>query len=519
MNAAASNHFPTFGKFARAILRLIRSLPGKCLALMRWIQRFFFSRTSFKCYVVIATLICLTYTTLRWIGRRAWQAENERAAAAGMATDRLGFVTPMPRDEDNFLAADIFRGLSDGSADNKKLKMWFSKTKYAQPLENRKNRESEVPKPKKNTLAEWCEYFRKTGMLPAQSSHRSPAAELLADQRWQPTIEAIFTAAARPSSRFPAWDHRERSSRPDMQIDPRVLFSLHKSILLYSEAQLELSNPSQAIPAFNVTKHLVEAHAAEPGYIPLLKLLAFLRAEFPLLQSGMRLHRLSAPVLQDLLTANYPERLPEITRRAIQFERATCCSTLQNFPESFNGSSWARDYPTRNFVLERLLPDYFPMCAAVRTSQHYARLHEAAAPLGTNEPWNTRIDTLADMPNLDLGTNYIFGNNAPGWSPMLEFNVCHVIPAIQVSIRHLAITLELHYLLHSKYPPSLDQLDSSIAVSPHLTKDIDGQAIRYQTNPERSHFTVYSVGMDGVENSPIPYPDDNIVFSTDPGRP
>ena len=515
MNTTTSSHFPTFGKAARATLGFMQAIPGKCLAVLRWLRRFLFSKTSFKCYLIIATLICLTYTTLRWIGRRAWQAENERAAAAGMATDRQAFTVPMPPDKDNFLAADIFQGLTDRSNDHEKLKMWFSKTKYIKPREKRVNRSSDVPKPKQDTLAKWCEYFRLTGMLPAQSAHSSPAAEILADQRWQPAIQALYTVAARPTSRFHDLKNREIDNIPVLQIDPRVLFSLQKSVLLYAEAHLEMGNSEQAIPAFQVTRHLVEAHAAEAGHIPLLRLLALIRAENTLLQTGMRLHRWPASVLKELLATNYPERLQQITRRAIQYERVLYCSHFENFPDSFygSGSDWLKNYPYRTFFLRHLVPDYLPMRAAVRASQHYTRLHESAAPLARNESWPARMRTLADVPGLHLGPIAIFGNRAHDRGPMWEFENFYETPIIQVSIRHLAIAMELHYLIHAKYPLSLDQLDPSLALSPQFTKDLDGQPLRYAVDAAGSHFTIYSEGMSGVGNLT-----GDIVFSTDPGR-
>ena len=509
MNAASTiSQFPTFRKAGGLLLRFIK-------ACARRIQRLFLSRTSIKVYLITATLICLTYTSLRWVGRRALQAEKERVAALGMATDRQAFTAPMPPDKDNFLAADIFQGLTDRSNDHEKLKMWFGKTKYIKPREKRVNRSSNVPKPKQDTLAKWCEFFRLTGMLPAQSAHSSPAAEILADQRWQPTIQAIYTAAARPTSRFHDLKNRETDNIPVYQIDPWVLFSLQKSVLLYAEAHLEMGNSEQAIPAFQVTRHLVEAHAAEAGHIPLLKLLSLIRVENTLLQTGMRLHRWPASVLKELLAANYPERLQQISRCAFEYDRITSYSPFENFPDSFygSGSDWLKNYPFRNFLLRHLVPDYLPMRAAVRTSQHHTRLHESAAPLAKNESWPARMRTLADVPGLHLGPIAIFGNRAHDRGPMWEFEILHVTPIIQVSIRHLAIAMELHYLIHAKYPLSLDQLDPSLALSPQITKDLDGQPLRYAVDAAGSHFTIYSEGMSGVGNLT-----DDIVFSTDPGR-
>jgi hypothetical protein len=523
MNANSSALFPTFRKAAAATRGFLRAFPGFCLrrlkALPHRLRLLFFSRSSLKCYLVLTTLVILTYTSLRWLGRRAWEAEKQHVAALEMAGDLQDFATPTPRDEDNFLAAEVFQDLLvDRPGNPEKYSMWFSKTNWAAPRPKGVVRSTGVPRPKQDTLTEWGDYFRLTGMFPTPSNFKSTAEEILADQRWVPTIQAIYAAAARPASKFPASENPKSDGLPGWWNHNKLLYNLHRSVLLYAQAHLEEGDPAQALPALRVTDHFVRAHAAEPGYLPVLHLIGRLKTENVLLQTGMRLHRWPALTLKNLLAANYPEFIQQVTRRRYEFERMGTSSFLNNFPESFYETHWMKEHPYRRFFYAHILPEYLFQRAAVRTSRHYRRMFEAAAPLGTNETWPARIQTLSNAPDPHLGLRFLIGRELGEFSPTRDFAYGHVTPIIQTSIRHLAIAIELHYLIHSKYPPSLDQLDPAISISPQLTKDFDGQRIRYQTSGAGSFFTVYSVGVDGLENSPRRFPDD-LVFSTDPGRP
>ena len=140
MKTAPTDHFPTFKKAAAVVAEALRRL-----------RRLFFSLTSLKCYLIIASLICLTYTTLRWVGRRALQAEKERVSALGMATDWKQLLTPMPPDEDNFLAAPSFAGLfSAPQSEAPELAMWLG-FKNNNATTSKNGDKVMIPRPKQDT--------------------------------------------------------------------------------------------------------------------------------------------------------------------------------------------------------------------------------------------------------------------------------------------------------------------------------------------------------------------------------
>ena len=182
MNAPSTSRFPTFRKAGAFIARVTA-------ASARRTRRLFLSRASLKVYLITATLICLTYTSLRWVGRRALQAEKERVGALGMATDWKQLLTPIPPDMDDFGAAPPFAGLFvPPYTEAAQLQMWFG-WQESFTLEDGKTFKKPVPKPQRDTLTEWCEVFRKSGALPAKPTGESAAGELIGDQRWHPTIQ------------------------------------------------------------------------------------------------------------------------------------------------------------------------------------------------------------------------------------------------------------------------------------------------------------------------------------------
>ena len=89
----------------------------------------------------------------------------------------------------------------------------------------------------------------------------------------------------------------------------------------------------------------------------------------------------------------------------------------------------------------------------------------------------------------------------------------HYYPIIQATLTHLAMALEIHYLAHHRYPATWDDLSPPLPAA--RLKDIDGQPIRYTTNPTGTWFTLTSTGADGRLDPPGHREDDQI-FSTAP---
>ena len=493
MKTAPTDHFPTFKKAAAAVAQALRRL-----------RRLFFSRTSLKCYLITASLICLTYTTLRWVGRRALQAEKERVAALGMATEWKQLLTPMLPDKDNFLAAPPFAGLfSSPKKEAPELAMWFGfHEKKNEALRDEGKKLISWPEPHQDTLQEWCGYFRKVGALPTESIGASPAEELIGDQRWQSTIQAVYAAAKRPESRFP-----EVGTFDDLSvlgITP-ALHKLLRSLQLYSRAQLQLGNLDQALPIFRVIHHLVKAGLVEPRrYGAVWAANYCLDLQRQILLEGIKLHQFPVLFLRELLQEDYQTQLQHGCRRGYEVDRLHFIQEHENY-----ASGQLDEGPALpNLLRKTLLPDYLYTRSAVRSSQFYSQLFVASRPLEEHEAWFTRKNLLSQPENQKVQFFRLGDPRDLFWaSPML--------PITRACLRQIVIALEIHYLEHQRYPSTLEALRSSLPT--RTLTDIDGQPFRYSTNEAGSHFTLGSVGQNGLVDAAGNKKKDDLIFSTAPG--
>ena len=504
MNAPSVSRFPTFRKAGAFVARVTAACARRG-------RRLFLSRTSLKVYLVTATLVCLTYTSLRWVGRRALKAEKERVAALGMATDWKQVLTPIPPDKDNFLAAPPFAGLFvPPHTEATQLQMWFA-WQESFTWEDGKTYKKPVPKPRRDTLTEWCEVFRKSGALPAKPSGESAAEELIGDQRWHPTIQMVYAAAARPEAHFPATDSSEAAMNFNKEAANITIRNFIHSLQLYARAQLQSGNLEQSLPAFRVFHHLVKAVLLDPAEFGPMRASYYLDLQRQLLLEGITRHRFPSTFLEELVQEDYQTLMQQASRRAYAAERLDLMHEMENYR-----TIWyplLKEPTFRNFLWKYLTPDYCFTQMAIRHSHFQSELFVAARPLREEEDWFSRSKSLTKPWNLNFGGIQISGGAIDQRSNFLHR---HMRPISKACLRQMAIALELHYLQNQRYPKSLNELPDSL---PDWTlKDIDGQPIRYSPNETGSHFTLLSVGADGVLDPADARRKDDMVFSTDPER-
>lgn len=101
----------------------------------------------------------------------------------------------------------------------------------------------------------------------------------------------------------------------------------------------------------------------------------------------------------------------------------------------------------------------------------------------------------------------VFQRNVFGWRPLL--------PIARACLRQIVSALETHYLEHQRYPSTIEALRSSLPT--RTLTDIDGQPFRYSTNEAGSHFTLGSVGQNGLVDAAGNKKKDDLIFSTAPG--
>ena len=487
MNAASTtSQFPTFRKAGALLLRFIKACAQR-------IQRLFLSRTSIKVYLITATLICLTYTSLRWVGRRALQAEQERVAALGMATDRSQLVASPLLNEDNFFAAPPFTGLFTV----KELNMWFSQKFLRVKMPDGRVEYRHLRDRNSNTLAEWCDTFRWVGSLPATPTQNSPAAELLADRRWEPIVHAVYAAASRPSATL-----REKLAGVDASL---VTSGLYGSLKLYARAQLEVGNAALAAPYFKANRHRIRGLTAQLDSLAVLSASRSLHSQKSLLLQGIAAHQWPESVLQEIADTNYPALFEASSRRELELIRLDFTNLFERalIPPNI----FVRQGSTKEFFWKLITPDYYFTTTAARYSQFYAGLRTAARPLRNDEDWNSRVSELAASPDSRWLT-------VPGDQQQV-FIGSHFAPIIRASLQHLSVILELHYLRHKSYPPTLEELEPRLPS--RLLMELDGQKISYTTNPKRTCFTLIPVHLNRLTD-PHLHDQFGLVYSTDPER-
>jgi hypothetical protein len=490
MNAPSTSRFPTFHKAGAFIGRVTAASARRA-------RRLFLSRTSLKVYLITATLVCLTYTSLRWMGRHALKAEKARVVALGMATEESQLPPPpAPPDEENFFAAPPFTGRFTAE----QLRLWWPKSSYKFKKANGHADYRQLIIPKNGTLAEWCEAFRRIGLLPTPPVSDSPALELLADQRWDPIVPEIYAAASRPFAALPA---HNAGINPD-----EYMYGLYNSLKLYARAQLETGNVAQALPYFRINRHRVHAWAAQPR-LGIMKASHALDSQKSLLLEGMLSHQWPESVLEALKNENYPTLMETAARRSLEHSRMDTISFYEH--ASLPDSIYAKSGSFKQVFWKLITPDYYFSMRATHYSRIFAELHTAARPLGHDENWNSRVAVMNGAP-------------VPAKLTWMEISLdqrsevvnYRLVPLFMARLQHLAVALELHHLRHQRYPAKLEELVPSVPLA--MLMDTDGQPISYTTNAEGTHFTMIPVRLDLLIGTPYRTLKPLLVYSTDPER-
>lgn len=456
--------FPTFRKIGMALARWTR-LP----------RRILLSKTSFKVYVLTASAIALTYNGLRWYGRRALAAEQERVAALGLATDWKDLELPMPPEADNFWESPVFKGIiRPPYSEAPQLCLWLG---WRLPALKQSSATPAAPRPRwlDAPLADWCAYFRGIGTLPENLEQWPPAQELLRDHRREATIAAIYDAAQRPESLWPepvnGGTHFISTPRTDFR-------RMALGILIYARANLETGNVGRALPAFRVFRHLTVMYAT--GGVVASGMASYsLQIQKCLLLEGIAAHQLPTEILTAILSENYPEIMRKAARRSVEVKRV---GFLEGIEADAQGSGRPlAQMGLRNALLTLVRPDYYWTRKAVFRSQYDSEFAMAMRPLTGEDTWASRMGGLST----DRGKR--FGDN-PDQQKAFDGVLIH--PVISATLHHLAAALELHYLQHGRYPADLSGLETGL--SSFALRDADGKPFAYSTDTSGAHFALSS---------------------------
>lgn len=470
---------PWFPVFRKVLPRICRVASGFCQAGVSLLRRLVLSRAFLRVCLFGTTAVVALYVSLRWKGRREWEAEHRRALVLGMDMELAPELPYQAGDPDNFFEAPVFKDLYKGTAwDPPGLSMWFGKSPdgnlAASPGAPTATKKGAMP-----ALEEWCSYFRKRGTLPSPPRFATPEEELAGDPRWQATIAGIHAAASRP------WAALKASEESPGGGKPIVLGRMHGSLMLHARALLRQGQPAEALPAFRVTRHLVQAWAQHRQHqgLNLVRMRSLLSRELPLLKEGMARHVWPQSLLEQLLADDYPDLFHKQGAAAIREERARVCSRWLNFSEAFLTPEILAENPLEH-LRKHLVPEYFPTHAATVLSRSYVQQFQASRAMQDGVTWAAILGSIQPSPPA-FGPRFLLTESGETWpADRKRFAGSYVLPVIHAAVRHLAVAAELYYVKQGRYPEDLARLQEKIRLPWLATQDISG-TIRYTcSNPE-----------------------------------
>src|SRR5262245_43340935 len=156
----------------------------------------------YRHWTIIAIVVFLGlvgyYQGERAMGERCWESYRKEAAERGVRLEYKEFETPPIPDEENYVAAPVFRWLSEGEDDAYPGINRFELLKRVSEKVNWNWTRFDAL-----DLKDWPGAFLKEGWIAAAGS--SPAADVIsALERYAEPLAAIREASQRPKSRWPA---------------------------------------------------------------------------------------------------------------------------------------------------------------------------------------------------------------------------------------------------------------------------------------------------------------------------
>lgn len=510
--------FPTFRAWGRFLRRCLRRL-----------HLLFLSRKSLVVYFTVFTLLTLAWIIDRWHGRNAWAVEKERLAAAGETLDPGRIFPGRPPDAENFWAIPELRSLrvsseppplraADGSAVSGAYwtapVMW-----YAQDSVEKETRQGRVfrakiqlPHPSADTpLSKYCDTFRKTGALPAEPLSPGAAEELmLSAAPFDGVLSAIEAASYRPAAvLLPA--PAERNERV-WSLSPA--WAPRRGLTLHGLAALETGQKTAALRDLRILHRLADALRNERSLMGLLVAEVMVQGGQEIIRAGIRRHQWSAEELNSFLSSHAENTLEEAWYAAMQGERAILCQTLEHPGEMPPFVGWSKETEWATKVL-RTAQHFYWKCAPEGPGLRYcAAISRFYSDLGTEfrnpSSGETWLERLARVDR--RGYPAIFDPNFVEGTPR-----CYVRPLYSRRLLRAACLLELHYLTAKRYPATLDGITAGAL---ETFTDMDGKLLRYRTDSEGTAFRIWTVGLDGRDDSENPKTmnRDELVFSTEPPR-
>jgi hypothetical protein len=455
---------------------------------MKWLKRIGFGLAAF------VTLIALVIAFENWRGKRAWLKFKHHWESKGEVFDVAAFMPPKVPDHQNFAMTPFFAPLFDYEyapyaifRDSNALQRTHG---VALRGKDRLPKLAERDKSRPTDLKEWQDHLSNDTNFSLSVPRQPPAADILrALARFDPVIEELRAASARPYSHYPVHYHESFSAHLQHL---SVLRSLADLAGLRVVAQVDQGLGTNAFADLKLCLYLGESLKSEPLLISQLVRIALLKSAFA--------------TLWETLDRWNDDQLTELQRRLAEID------VLSDYPHALRGE---RVFSNDVFVRMRRgegFPEDFAFAARYGTSGFLYqnqltvnRLHQkySFTPVDVE---NRRVDARAALA-LDhipeLKKRHPYRLFAHLLFPALSKAVLRFTEAqTDCDFALLAVALERHRRAHGSYPETLEQLTPRLLPkTPHDL--ITGGPLHYR-RMAANDFVLYAVGFNEKDDNGTP---------------
>ena len=460
---------------------------------------------------LLATLLLIFITEENWRGRRAWAAYRSAAEARGEKLFLKDFIPPDVPDAENYAAIPLIRGLFEKPPEGKK-----QPDPFVLPNGNM-GRLANVSEQKTTNLETWQAYFVEKKLIPETSGN--VGRDILDGvKKYEPLLQELRDASARPSSKFPP---PRENGIPDI----RAHVALIRSGTLFglrSEALLALDDGPAAYREISHMLRIHEAMVTEPTVIMAMLRNILLDQLGSVVRDGLAEGRWADAELRAMEKDLAGINLLDEFQSAISTDRGFCNQVLQQIADSGareRGNTVVSLFelslskPSGAFekfisrILWGLYPEGWVFQNMVKASEYCDQI---------SEPYRsgTKMNPVTFIPQRTLGQDWLKSIGANSGPKQLYYSFLGSLLVSDIVEKgclathtmlqqaRLACAMERFRQAKGAFPAELGALVPDYL--PAMPVDVcDGNPLRYRRNGDGS-YDLWSIGWDRKDDGGKP---------------
>ena len=482
--------------------------------LARWFWRLF--RWGLIALAILVALVAALIIEENWRGKRDWNACQRAAAARGEHFDWSFLVPASVPDDQNFLKAPIFAGLTN-LVWNATLQDWQLNSTNGVDLLAMSACRNDGSSPSGDAaswqragltrLEIWQHYYRqdvtnRSHEFPLSPQPQSPADDvLLALSKYDPVIEGLRLASRRPYSRLGKYGSNGMEDALRTTLLDRFK-SWARVIQLRAIAELALGQKVRALEEVQLLLRLDDLLRQEPLLFDHLVSQAITAISLQPIYEGLAQNSWNDDQLADLEQDLAAKDALADFQLVMRGERAFAIAILENQRLTRKYQTMDGDHGTPATFNH----SWTPGAVFYRNELACARLdEELLSPLvdRTNRVVSpAALRRASDALNEQLSQSSPYDAIALMSLPVISRHVVGFAYAqTEVDLARVACALQRYHLAHGEYPPALDDLGTQF-ISPLPHDVINGQPLRYRRTAD-GKFALYSVGWNETDDGGI----------------